>query len=234
MSFYHHTEADFENWKLGMMHIDLSVWSTHDHIIQTTVAAFDRFHSGRSGYVGPRWELVKAVVWIESGGPNNSAWKNKPMQIGVRGDLGIVDVTTKPEMALFIPPEIRRRLDAATIRNSPAANIEAGLALMHRKMAFLSRKPKTNPHLPGSETAALGDAMGRAVWTLATRNQAKLPIMGSKPHHRDRRAHEGPHALESYICAWLPFCPVTIYQRYNVGDNTYVRKLEFCMKLMGH
>ncbi len=41
------------------------------------------------------------------------------------------------------------------------------------------------------------------------------------------------NARARYIAAWVPFCPTTIYQRYNVGDGAYAPKLEYCLKLIG-
>ena len=232
MSFYHHTDAEFEDWKRELTHTDRPAWSMYDHVIRTCVTDFARFHSGRSGYIAPRWELIKAVIWIESGGPRNSAWKDKPMQIGVRGDLGIVDVTTQPEMGLIIPPDIRVRLNASTIRADPAANIQAGLALLHRKMAFLGRRPKTHPPDSSAERlASIDRRLGNTTLVLNHRLARDKTDLTLSSH---RRTHGRPQTSESYISAWLPFCPVTIYQRYNIGDNTYVRKLEHCMKLMGH
>lgn len=205
MSFHSFDQQNFDKWKRGLeRNYKHPGWDKYDADLQRIVNAFDQFHASKgNGYVPPRWQLMKALLWVESGGPpQKRAWEEMPMQIGVSTDKGIIDVIRHQHVPLIAPPDLRRNFDLATIRSNPVVNIQAGMTLLHLKMAFYRRRPTT---------------------AFAT------PTSAAQSHPANRHK---PMETESYVCAWRVFSPVTIYQQYNIGDGAYVAKLNFCMELI--
>ena len=204
MSFHSFDQKNFDGWKRQLAHVYRNPgWDKYDADLQRIVSAFDQFHALKgNGYVPPRWQLMKAQLWVESGGPEQKYWNTMPMQIGMPGDPGVLDVMHHAHVPLIAPPDLRRNFDLATIRSNPVVNIQAGMTLLHLKMAFYRKRP----------TQAF------ATSTSATQ---------SHPANRHK-----PVETESYVCAWRVFNPVTVYQQYNVGDGAYAAKLNFCMELI--
>ena len=173
------------------------------------------------------------MIWTEGGGPTyGDDWTLRPMQIGVRTDPGITDVVTGPEMKIIAPPEVRNEFSAQKIKSDAETNIQAGLALLHLKLAFFLRRPV----LRASDASSFA-----ATRPGAPEHWKSFGQPGHPANHHRRAAHA--HAArghgssdmpvpKQYIAAWLPFCPVTLYQRYNIGDAAYANKLEFCLSLM--
>ena len=234
MSFHSYDEKSFEGWKRGIEHEHHQPgWDIYDNAIHRTVAAFDHFNAGKSGYIGPRWSLIKAVLWVEGGGPRYDAWKTQPMQIGWKTDTGIVDVLTQDHIGTVTPPDIRRNFSMTSIKTAPEVNIQAGLALLHLKLATFSRRPKLGAGTPPPQAAAFRAASGIATIGESVRQMSGVHSRpglksGSPP---PKAKHNG--VTEAYVSAWLPFHPVVLYQKYNIGDGAYARKLEFCMSLFG-
>lgn len=209
MSFHSFDQHKFDKWTRQISSVyKHPIWNIYDADIQRIVNSFDQFNSPKgAGYVPPRWQLIKAQLWVETGA-GSDYWKMLPMQIGMKGDQGVLDVLDYNHVhrvSLVTPPDIRRHLDLATIRSNPVVNIEAGLTLLHLKMAFFASCPKPVEHTH-----------------FAGHHQQKAPA--HQPVH---------HESEAYVTAWRPFNPVTLYQQYNVGDAAYAAKLNFCMDLIG-
>ncbi|WP_307174377.1 hypothetical protein [Duganella sp. CF517] len=80
-------------------------WHSHDCDLQRIVAELNRHLSGKGGYFPLDWRIVKAMVWTESGGPNNPAWHNNPMQIGNSGDPGLAALLSGKEGGKSSTPE---------------------------------------------------------------------------------------------------------------------------------
>ena len=177
-----------------------------DNLVQNAVNEYQRFHTTHSGYIGPSWKLMKALMWVEGGGPSQGKnWLMRPMQIGNTNDKGVDDVCTHADMLLIAPPEMRRNFSVAAIRTSPALNIQAALGLLHLKMAVI--RTSTAFGYPSDSKPQL---------------QSSSSYLFTREKTQPKR----------YIAAWTPFCPVTIYQRYNVGDGAYARKLHYCLQLI--
>ncbi len=236
MSFHSLDTDKFDRWKRDLANAHQHAgWNKYDDTVRRTVSAFDQFLCGRAGYIGPRWQLIKAVLWVEGGGPGQTCWNTQPMQIGWLNDPGIIDVLTKPHIGLVTPPDIRRRFGMAAIKEDPEVNIQAGISLLHLKLALFSQKPRTMPTLSSMEQIGTETITTRR----ATEALSRLEVPSTSdwqrsPHHlkHHRSIHLEGLVTESYISAWLPFCPVTVYQRYNIGDGAYASKLEYCMELM--
>jgi hypothetical protein len=234
VSFHSFSQGAFNAWKreIARQHTKPG-WNLHDESIQRTVRSYARFHAGKSGYIGPPWQLIKAMIWTEGGGPGfGDEWRLRPMQIGVviRGkqDPGIFDVI-KPSTAIVVPPDIFRGFSVDGIRTNAEANIQAGLALLHLKLASFSHRPTSTTSaaaIPAKHQGKLNNPS--SVLSTATQTATSLettPSPLSKSHLPQRKT-------ERYISAWAPFCPVILYQRYNIGDAAYASKIEYCLSLI--
>lgn len=56
-------------------------WDEYDGLIQAEVANYKLRYKQSVD-----WLVIKAMLWIESGGPDNASWKTRPLQIGNPGD----------------------------------------------------------------------------------------------------------------------------------------------------
>ena len=83
-------KTPFEKWKdtINAARSDSS-WNEYDNIIQQTVSAYNTHLAESPAFTRLDWKVIKAMVWTESGGPSNPAWKARPMQIGNQGDPGL-------------------------------------------------------------------------------------------------------------------------------------------------
>lgn len=92
------------------------------------------------------WKWIKAMVWVESGGPTNPAWKTRPMQIGNPGDAGLGVLKRGEEGSNLIMDE-KLKAGLAQI-NTPAVNIKAR-KVSPNPYAVIPIEPNTNiPLLP--------------------------------------------------------------------------------------
>ena len=125
-------------------------------------------------------------------------------------------------MVLIAPPEMRRNFNITAIANNPALNIQAGLALLHLKLAYFTHRSPFDDQV----NAWSREAVPKSLFpdTLADWRPDSWPF--DEPSAKQPKIHK-------YISGWIPFCPVTLYQRYNIGDGAYARKLEYCMELIG-
>lgn len=71
-------------------------WDKYDAVIKTEIDSYNARFVSSPGFSKLDWQVVKAVVWVESGGPHkwegsklvaNPVWTSRPMQIGNQGDL---------------------------------------------------------------------------------------------------------------------------------------------------
>jgi len=95
-------------------------WNVYDCDIQVAVNEINRHLSGTTGYRLLDWQLIKAMVWVESGA-GSAAWKTRPMQIGVPGDPGLASLLSGKEGSdLILPPAWKAQLTVASVRTTPA------------------------------------------------------------------------------------------------------------------
>src|ERR1700739_3964497 len=102
----HKTKTKYELWQ-DTINTSLTDdrWHEYDCDIQRVVREFNNHLSGQSGYRSLDWQVIKAMIWTESGGPGNRAWKRNPMQIGNPGDPGLRALLSGNEGGdLILPP----------------------------------------------------------------------------------------------------------------------------------
>jgi hypothetical protein len=109
-------------------------WAGCDANIKLVVADFNTRLGSTPGFKALEWRLVKAMVWVESGGPDNATRKLRPMQIGSPGDAGLAALLSDKEGGeLILTPEMNKRLATGS---SGEANIKPGQKLKVRKAAL--------------------------------------------------------------------------------------------------
>lgn len=90
----------FEKWQDGMRAAATDAsWNAWDCEIQRVATLYNRHLSGTAGYVALDWQMVKAMVWVETGA-HHPEWKTRPMQIGNAGDPGLASFLSGKEGAI--------------------------------------------------------------------------------------------------------------------------------------
>jgi hypothetical protein len=117
-------------------------WNEYDRLIEREVADYNRRLADTPGYQPVDWRLIKAMVWIESGGPTNPAWRTRPIQIGNPGDPGLAALRTGEGAAQVILRDAMKR-ELAQSENDPERNVRLGIAYLMIRMAEteLRREP---------------------------------------------------------------------------------------------
>ena len=93
-------KSGLEKWQDGLnTAVGNAQWNAWDCEIQLAVNEYNRHLAGTAGYVPLDWQLIKAMLWVETGA-DNAEWKTKPMQIGVPGDPGLASFLSDKEGAI--------------------------------------------------------------------------------------------------------------------------------------
>ncbi|MET1530396.1 peptidoglycan-binding protein [Burkholderia sola] len=139
------SKTGFEKWQDG---IDKAVgdtrWDSWDCEIRMAVDEYNRHLSGIAGYRPLDWQLIKAMLWVESGAAD-SEWNSKPMRIGVSGDPGLASLLSGNEGGdLILPPAWKGQLTMGSVRSMPAHNIRAGIGYLLMKTAHYEYRSVSN------------------------------------------------------------------------------------------
>jgi hypothetical protein len=215
-------------WKQGVDRADQK-WDEHDATIRATVSDYD-FHlrSTTPGFMGLDWRMVKAMLWVESGGLNRE-WKVRPMQIGMPRDLGLPALLGDREGGwLILPPSYR--LSASAVMSIPRENIRAGVGYLMMKMANFDIQSVLDPDTKIYEvTVRPGDSLDR----IAKANGSTVDVM--------TKLNSTPHVLRSgqvlkfrkatrkkVVVGWKYIDASNIARNYNgTGDRRYAQKLTY-------
>lgn len=117
-----------------------ALWNEYDSWIQSCIKDFtENLSSNSIGLPSDfDWNLIKAMIWVESGGPlvhGGLDWRTKPFQIGNQGDSGLAVVLAGDEkIPLIWSKEQRKDLTAEKVRTDPKMNIKAGIAYLLNKL----------------------------------------------------------------------------------------------------
>lgn len=228
-------KTSYEKWQdtvnLGI--IDTR-WDQYDATIRAVVAEFNSRLGKKSRYVEkpmPRleWKWVKAIIWVESGGPDNPSWKSRPMQIGNPGDKGL-GVLQRGEEASSIVMDAKLKASLAQI-NAPTVNIKAGTAYLLNRLSLSDIKSIRSDAdkaqyeytvISGDTLSKIAKKNGTTVDELKKSNPTKGAIIkpGDKLKYYKARS-------ERVIIGWHAVSESMIAQKYNVGDPNYSKKLTY-------
>lgn len=134
-----------DQWKKtvddGLFNIE---WDEYDALIKSETDEYNRRFMGSPGFVPLDWQMFKAVVWVESGGPKNPAWKSRPMQIENPGDPGHQTLLSGAEGADLIMSD-QLKFDIKGDINKPGLNIRAGMAYLVMRLAITEMRSVDDP-----------------------------------------------------------------------------------------
>ena len=228
--------SGFESWQEGLKNSSGDkAWDAYDCEVQTAVSEYNSHLGGTSGYSALDWQLIKAMLWTESGAASPQ-WKIKPMQIGVPGDPGMSSLLAKNEGGeVILPPRLRDSLSSGTIRTIPALNIRAGIGYLLMRMASFEYQSVREPNSRVEEVKVEnGDSFDK----IARRAGSTVEVLrelnpGVNGLHKDQLIKVQKASVKKVIVRWRPITTSTIAHRYNGGgDPNYTRKLDYALSLV--
>lgn len=231
------TKTSYELWQDTINGaLSDTTWQDYDCGIQRIVGQFNRHLSATAGYIPLDWQLIKAMVWTESGGPTSRAWINNPIQIGNPGDPGLTALFSKNEGGmLIIPPELRSKLTMASTRISPQMNIGAGVAYLLMRLAKFDfatieddQDRRTYDVLvkPGDTLEKIAKLNGTTVETLRKYNGGAIILRPGQSLKYQKAS------VQKIITRWTAASAISIARLYNVGDPAYAKKITYCLSIM--
>ncbi|RSZ32289.1 MULTISPECIES: LysM domain-containing protein [unclassified Variovorax] len=224
-------KSGFEKWQDDIRKSDDS-WDVYDCEIQLAVNEFNRHLSGKAGYTPLNWQLVKAMVWVETGA-NKELWKSNPIQIGMYNDPGLSDLLANNKGGeLILPP--RMNLSASRVRTEPAQNIRAGIGyLLMRSASFETRSVADADTMtyevdvqPGDTIEKIANVQGSTVEVMKQLNPTVRTLRPGQTL-KYRKA-----SMRKVITRWMPLTSMTVATRYNTGDPRYSQKLDYAISVI--
>jgi LysM repeat protein len=210
-----------------------AAWDAYDATIKAEVEDYNKRLARTTGYVAVDWKLVKALLWVESGGPTNAAWTTRPMQIGNPGDPAYGVVKDGKESASVVMSEQLKKDIKGNISN-PSLNVRAGIAYLFAREATTSLESVLDPVdtktftyivLPGDSLDKIASRVGSTMEVLKQLNPTAR-ILQPKQTIIYRKA-----SIKRAIRGWSPFDSKTVARLYNVGDPDYSAKLDYVLAL---
>lgn len=230
-------KSGLEKWQDGIRKaVDDPRWNSYDCEIKMAISEFDQHLRSTTGYRTPDWQLIKAMLWTESGAASPE-WDTKPMQIGVIGDPGLTSLLSGKEGGdLILPPAMKSRLSVSTVRTMPSQNIRAGIGYLLMRMATFEFQSVLasgiNPIKEiqvkvGDSFEKIAKAQGTTVQILKELN----PFANVLRTGQTIKFQKGK--LQLVIADWRPINSIAIARRYNGGgDHNYAQKLDFALSLI--
>ncbi|MEW1780931.1 LysM peptidoglycan-binding domain-containing protein [Arthrobacter sp. NPDC080086] len=229
-------KTDFERWQAyvntATQHPDR--WNGYDCEIQSAVIEYNRYLMGNAGYLPLDWQIIKAMLWVETGA-DSPKWGSNPIQIGNPGDPALNTLINGKEGSnLVVPPAIRTKLNVASATTQPALNIRAGIGYMLTRMAKFSIQsvPDADNKIydvtvkPGDSLDKIARTQGSTLEELRALNPGANAL---KPGQviKYRKA-----AMRQVITGWRPVTTQNVGALYNIGDPAYTRKLDYALTLI--
>ncbi|NHZ95199.1 LysM peptidoglycan-binding domain-containing protein [Massilia sp. CCM 8734] len=224
----------YEQWQDGIVKgAGTAPWDFYDCDIQAAVNEYNSHLSGTPGYQLLDWQLIKAMVWTESGAGSRE-WKIKPMRIGVPGDDGMKALLGNDEGGdLIMPAPLRARLNSGSIRTIPAHNIRAGIGYLLMRTAKYAHKRQAAPDARVEETKA---GIGDTFETIARKTHSTVELLrelnpGLRVVTKDTVVKYQKTKVQKIIVGWRVINSSLLYERYNGrGDPLYARKIDFTLE----
>lgn len=223
-------KTGFEKWQEGIdKAADNASWNASDCEIQTAANEYNRHLSSTPGYIALDWQLIKAMVWVETGA-ESPKWKSNPAQIGNPGDPGLSALLTGNEGGdLIIPSSWKSRLTIGTATTIPSHNIRAGIGYLLMRLATYSIKsaPDADDFIyevkvkPGDSIAKIAKENNSTTETIKTLNPGAHTLKVGQSLKYQKAS------MKKMITGWNRITTSSIAEKYNVGDPLYSRKLDY-------
>ena len=222
-------------------------WDAYDALIQAEVGpcpctATDVGYNPRfikdvsTGYVCVDWKLIKAMLWVESGGPKNAAWQSRPFQIGNKGDQAYTVLKQGSEgSALIMSEALAKDIKTKSI-DLPELNVKAGIAYAFTRMAkFKEGSIIDEDQKIYIATVVKGDSLDRIAHRVGTTVEVLKKFQGSAGTilKIGQEVQYQKAKLGKIISSWRTWDFATVADRYNGGgDLSYAEKLEYVSGLI--
>ncbi len=229
-------KTPYEKWQdtINLAKTDTR-WNQHDILISATVLEFNGRLANFTGYRALDKKLIKAMVWVESGGPDNTAWNQRPMQIGNAGDPGLAALLGGKEGGdLILSAAQKTTLKASA--SGPGPNILAGTAYLLMRAASYAYKSIPDaqdgkvydvPVKSGDSLEKIAKANASTVEMLKSLNPTALVIIKPGQVLKLKKA-----SVQQVITGWTAITADFAARRYNTRDPMYKQKVEYCLSLM--
>lgn len=228
-------KSGFEKWQDGLNKaVDNAEWDVYDCNIQTAVNAFNRHLAGTAGYFPLDWQLIKAMMWVETGA-GKDLWKSNPMQIGMPGDPGLRALLSDKEGGhLIVPPSLQPGLNVVSATSMPTYNIRAGIGYLLMRMANFEIKSVPDADTKTYEvTVKAGDSFDRIAKVQGSTIESLKKLNPTAHVLRPGQVLKYQKAaMKKVIVRWKHLTTSSIAIRYNVGDPLYAKKLDYALLLM--
>ena len=229
-------KSAFEKWQDGINKaVGDAKWSVYDCEIQMAVNEFNHHLAGKAGYSPLNWQLVKAMMWVETGAAN-PIWKISPIQIGNPGDPGLNSLLSGKEGGdLILPPTISGSLNRSSVTTIPSHNIRAGIGYLLMKMATFAIKSVPDVDTKTYEiTVKAGDSLDK----IAKVQGSTIEVMKRlNPTARVLRPGQTlkyqKASIKKVIVSWKHITTSSIAFYYNGGgDPLYAKKLDYALTVI--
>lgn len=207
-------------------------WDAYDSIIKREVDGYAKKFTALKSKVD--WKLIKAMLWTESGGPSNKAWKTRPLQIGNVGDPAYAVLKNAEEGSDLIMSSAL----AALIKNSsidkPETNIKAGIAYLYTRMAItnivsvrdlVDSKVYEYTIVRGDNLSKIAKKVGTTIFELRRLNPSASGVIMPGKKLKYVKA-----VMKRSILGWDDFTAENAAKKYNGGgDMDYAAKLNYIL-----
>ena len=229
-------KSGYEKWQDGINKaVGDAKWDAYDCEIKVAVNEFNHHLTGTAGYLPLNWELIKAMMWTETGAEHEK-WKSNPMQIGVLSDPGLGDLLASNKGGeIILPVATRSSLNRANATTIPRYNIRAGIGYLLMKMANFAIKSVPDADTKTYDiTVKAGDSLDK----IARVQGSTVDIM-KKLNPTAHVLHPGQvlkyqkATMKKVIVGWKPNTTSSIATYYNGGgDSLYGKKLDYTLSLV--
>jgi hypothetical protein len=229
-------KTGFEKWQDGINKaVGNPKWDTYDCEIRSAANEFNAQLSGQANYRPLDWQLIKAMLWVETGA-DKDLWKSNPMQIGMYNDPGLKALLSGKEGGeLILPKTWLPKLTASSARAIPAHNIRAGIGYLLMRLASFATKSVLDPDSNIYDVTIkdkdsfekIAKAQGSTVEVMKTLNPAVTILFPGKVLRYQKAS------MKKVIIGWKPVTTANIAAYYNSGGDTlYTKKLDYALSLV--
>lgn len=228
-------KSGLEKWQDGINRAVGDVkWNEWDCEVQRAVNEYNRHLSTTPGFRSLDWQLIKAMIWVETGAESKK-WATNPMQIGNPGDPGLKALLSGREGGdLILPLAWQKQLSISSATTDPVHNIRAGTGYLLMRIANYAMRSVPGPDLAiyevrvkaGDSMAKLAKAHGSTEEIMRKLNPTAVVLMPGQ-YLKYQRA-----SLKKVIIGWKLITTSSIATYYNVGDSMYSRKLDYALALI--
>lgn len=216
-------------------------WDDYDALIQKELGACGPSQGVLTAY-NPRFKIcvdgkfIKAMLWVESGGPKSTAWKSRPFQIGNQNDLAYPVLKAGSEGSkLIMSAGLFNEIKTKKI-DEPVLNIRAGIAYLLTRMAKFETRSVLDAQDPAIHLVKVqrGDSLDAIAGRVGTTREVLEGFLkqSTKPLQIGQELQYRKASMMKVIASWRTWDSKTLAARYNGGgDLTYAEKLDYVLAL---